>query len=267
MKYFLDTEFIEGGRDYPVTLISIGIVAEDGRKFYGISSEFNEEDANDWVKQNVLPHVKGPRYPISQIKASILEFCDLTKYCKPEFWGYYADYDWVVFCQIFGTMMDLPKGWPMYCRDLKQFADSLGNPTLPKHSGTEHHALADAEWNMAAYDFLVNNREHKTAGVGLIWDERIRQLLFEGWTAEHDDQHDFQELLKAAVCYIDYAMLVNLQGHSEEIYTKDDPAPWKKIWPWDTAWFKPSDDPIRNLVKAGALIAAEIDRLKRKAAK
>lgn len=35
-----------------------------------------------------------------------------------------ADYDWVVLCQLYGTMMDLPKGWPMYCRDVKQLCDS-----------------------------------------------------------------------------------------------------------------------------------------------
>ena len=73
---------------------------------------------------------------------------------KPEFWGYFADYDWVAFCQIFGTMMDLPKGWPMYCRDIKQLADSLGNPELPTQSSTEHNALNDARWNKQAWEFL-----------------------------------------------------------------------------------------------------------------
>lgn len=41
----------------------------------------------------------------------------------PEFYGYYSDYDWVLFCSLFGTMMDLPKGFPMYCIDLKQTLD------------------------------------------------------------------------------------------------------------------------------------------------
>ncbi len=73
---------------------------------------------------------------------------------EPEIWGYYADYDWVVLCQLFGTMMQLPKGWPMYCRDVKQFCDWLGNPKLPKQKGAEHNALADAAWTKEAWEFL-----------------------------------------------------------------------------------------------------------------
>jgi len=73
---------------------------------------------------------------------------------KPEFWAYYADYDWVVFCQLFGTMMDLPDGFPMYCRDIKQLCDELGNPDLPTQGKGEHNALADALWNKSTYEFL-----------------------------------------------------------------------------------------------------------------
>lgn len=61
MKYFLDTEFIEGfnkpwfeKKRHFVDLISIGMVAEDGRTYYSISSEYNYHDANDWVKENVI---------------------------------------------------------------------------------------------------------------------------------------------------------------------------------------------------------------------
>lgn len=73
---------------------------------------------------------------------------------KPELWAYYADYDWVVLCQLFGTMMDLPNGWPMYCRDVKQLCDELGNPKLPEQGKSEHHALADARWTRQAWAFL-----------------------------------------------------------------------------------------------------------------
>lgn len=89
-----------------------------------------------------------------QIASEIIEFCNPTKYGKPVFWGYYADYDWVVFCQLFGTMMDLPKGFPMYCCDIKQWCDMLGNPKLPEQGKGEHHALADARWNRQAWEFL-----------------------------------------------------------------------------------------------------------------
>jgi hypothetical protein len=155
MRYFLDTEFIESGAGSPVDLISIGIVAEDGREFYAVSSQFNPETANDWVKDNVLPHIAGqPQQTLAEIKTGIFEFVGDDKY--PQFWGYYADYDWVVFCQIFGRMIDLPKGWPMYCRDIKQLCDDQGNPKLPKQSGAEHNALEDARWNQIAYEALTD---------------------------------------------------------------------------------------------------------------
>ena len=80
--------------------------------------------------------------------------CNQEEHGKPEFWGYFADYDWVALCQLFGAMMDLPKGWPMYCRDIKQWCDDLGNPRLPPEGKDEHHALADARWAKNAYYFL-----------------------------------------------------------------------------------------------------------------
>lgn len=75
---------------------------------------------------------------------------------KIEFWGYYCDYDWVVLCQLFGTMMDLPKGWPMYCLDLKQECYLRGNPKLPKMEGVkEHNALDDAKEIKFRYNWLT----------------------------------------------------------------------------------------------------------------
>jgi hypothetical protein len=91
-------------------------------------------------------------------------------------------------------------------------------------------------------------------GIELIADERSRQVSQEGWTPEHDDEHSTGELAQAALCYAKYA---ELQGRSSEQWFERD-------WPWDETWWKPSPDPIRNLVKAGALIAAEIDRLQRR---
>jgi len=102
MRYFLDTEFIESGPYRPIQLISIGIVAEDGREFYAVSRDFNPDDASEWVKENVLSGIDTPwteRMPLSVIGAAVDGFVGDD---KPEFWGYYADYDWVVFCQIFG---------------------------------------------------------------------------------------------------------------------------------------------------------------------
>lgn len=155
MKYFIDTEFLESGPWEPIVLVSIGIVAGDGREYYAISENFNPNAANDWVKANVLPHLgTSERKPLAKIAAEVFEFVsfDVT---RPEFWGYYADYDWVVFCQMFGAMINLPQGWPMYCRDLKQWADELGNPKLPEQTATEHNALNDARWNKTVWEFLA----------------------------------------------------------------------------------------------------------------
>jgi hypothetical protein len=91
-----------------------------------------------------------------------------------QFYGYYSDYDWVVFCRLFGRMIDLPKGFPIYCIDLKQILDEKASKgyrfgenssleeclnyykqkdTYPKQTN-EHNALADATWNYELYKFL-----------------------------------------------------------------------------------------------------------------
>ena len=152
MHYWYDCEFIENG--YTVELISIGIVAEDGRELYLQSIEFDPGNANDWVRENVFPHLTDEWNGRATIKDKILAFMDIEKYGKPELWGYYSAYDHVAFCQLFGTMMDLPKGYPMYTHDIKQWCDALGNPRLPEQSEDEHHALADARHNRVMWEFL-----------------------------------------------------------------------------------------------------------------
>jgi hypothetical protein len=152
MRYWYDTEFAEDGNT--IDLISIGIVAEDGRELYMQSVEFDATKASEWVKENVLPHLEELYFSRQIMKERILSFMDPDIYGKPELWGYYSAYDHVVFCQLFGTMMDLPKGFPMYTRDIKQWCDCLGNPALPLLGKDEHNALADARWNRQAWEFL-----------------------------------------------------------------------------------------------------------------
>jgi hypothetical protein len=135
-----------------------------------------------------------------QIAEEIYDFiyqCEYTEHkfvspedFKPEFYAYYADYDWVVFCQLFGKMNDLPKGFPQYCKDLKQslveafkidqevidYIEAVKDinkkfPSLEElkyifnfkaikeHSEypvqeNEHNALDDAKWDKKLYEFL-----------------------------------------------------------------------------------------------------------------
>ena len=188
MKYFLDTEFIEDGKT--IDLISLGLVREDGSTLYLQNTECDFSKASDWVWRNVFPHLAhfdmrgrracGPRVQSydsglgrhtivtcgdsvndpcpwatrREIEEKVVKFCSETS-DKPEFWGYYADYDWVVFCQLFGPMIELPKGFPMYCRDVKQLADELGDIQLPKPDVEVHHALVDAMWVKEAHRFLL----------------------------------------------------------------------------------------------------------------
>ena len=88
------------------------------------------------------------------IREDILAFLAPEKYGRPEIWTWYGAYDHVVFCQLFGTMADLPKGFPMYTRDLKMWADLVGNPRLPEQTEGHHNALEDARHNRVRYDFL-----------------------------------------------------------------------------------------------------------------
>jgi hypothetical protein len=96
-------------------------------------------------------------------------------------------------------------------------------------------------------------------GAELIAAERTRQIMVEGWTDSHDDEHDGGQMTAAAYCY---GALARRQADGK-IRSKAENIGAPSGWPWEQAWWKPSDDPIRNLVKAGALVAAEIDRLQR----
>ena len=99
-------------------------------------------------------------------------------------------------------------------------------------------------------------------GVELIKQERKRQIKKEGFDADNDDQYQTEELSQAASCYA-------LPG-DDRIYNGDVP----ENWPWNKEWWKPAkcefghdenykEERIKELAKAGALVAAEIDRLQR----
>ena len=122
VNYFLDTEFYEDGKT--IELISICLVSEFGECIYMENAEFDWSTvpSGHWLRVNVKPSLKEiPEVLFTKqaIAERIIKFVD-TESVNPLFWGYYSDYDWVVLCQLFGTMVQLPKGFPMFCLDLKQ---------------------------------------------------------------------------------------------------------------------------------------------------
>ena len=176
MRYWLDTEFIEDGRT--IDLISIGIVAEDGRELelFNLSCRFNR--ASVWVRENVLKHLPEILAMGASMRPENLRgFPDVlqedarwlshehirnevcTFICghddrRTELWAYYGGYDWVVFCQLFGKMVDLPREVPKHLMDIKQLAVSMGDPRLPKKPKDKHSALVDARWTKQAWEYL-----------------------------------------------------------------------------------------------------------------
>lgn len=162
MRIWFDTEFYENG--HTISLISIGMVREDGATFYGEADLAPEiASQSNWLKENVKPHLKGGDAEMTryELRKAIVEFAGE----KPEFWAYYADYDWVALCQLFGTMMDLPAGWPMFCRDLQQAIGLAGRGKPPEQTSGEHDALEDAQWTRDAWTWL---RDATHGGHGIL---------------------------------------------------------------------------------------------------
>lgn len=238
MNFYLDTEFYEGltrpligKKEHTIDLISIALLAENGRMYYAVSKEFDLKRAwaDEWIRDNVLrnifdeyisnkvskdfntnPYLKDfdpymeftrsnfrlmmnaigkDNFTIAEeIKMFVFQQA-LGKDSVANFYGYYADYDWVLFCSLFGRMIKLPKGFPMYCRDLKQmmddvvykgmeFARVINSVQYPKPERTfeqaleflkedanypdnsnVHNAKDDARFNMNLFTFLQNKNE------------------------------------------------------------------------------------------------------------
>lgn len=195
-RYFIDTEFLDTGST--IDLVSIGIVCEDGRELYLQSVEFEPKNANEWVKENVLPRLtlhplsnpfpsRSPFYdqfildwayhktiggqcrtggidPLcrwrsrKQIHNEVLAFVKAGE-GNPEFIGWCAGYDWVALCQLFGTMLDIPSGWPHYIRDFQHILDDRGilDDDLPQQDNSTHNALEDAKHLAKLWGYIVRN--------------------------------------------------------------------------------------------------------------
>jgi len=169
MRYFIDTEFIEDGST--IDLISIGIVAEDHRELYAerITCKFGR--AEDWVRENVFPHLEckpqidnrgiivptvfnGTGGNTQFVRALVSGFIGDDE--EPEFWGYFPSYDWVAFCQLWGKMIDLPRRFPKRINDICQL-DGMGDHVIfPEQQTTKHNAIEDARWVRDVFNWYVN---------------------------------------------------------------------------------------------------------------
>lgn len=96
--------------------------------------------------------------------------------------------------------------------------------------------------------------------------ERRRQVSAEGWTPEHDDKHSSGQLAYAASVYALCAASSDADRSVMDEFRTYNSVPFRirNRWPWDESWLKPTNR-RRDLVKAAALILAEIERLDRKA--
>lgn len=161
MRYFYDTEFIEDG-EY-IDLVSVGVVAEDGREFYAVSTEFDPTQAGPWVRKNVLnqlpPRSDSAWMDRATLRKKLYEFLlpghtpgqRLSASERPELWAWVGAYDHVVIAQLWGDMSQLPPEMPRFTRELKQLWEMAGRPRLPEPPTNAHDALADARFNVVKY--------------------------------------------------------------------------------------------------------------------
>lgn len=186
-----DLEFLEDGRT--IELISIGMVADDGREYYAVNSDapWDRVKGHRWLMDNVWPHLplRGHKSGLATVGGAVVtkliepgvidmgdsqvkphwvianevrDFIQATS--EVELWANYGAYDHVALAQLWGPMIRLPKGVPMFTRDIQQERARLGIPwdALPKQEGGEHNALADARHNQTVRRWLAE-QEVRTA--------------------------------------------------------------------------------------------------------
>jgi hypothetical protein len=184
VRVFYDTEFVDRGAGFPIDLISIGLVREDGAELYLQSCDWNEEDCPPFVREQVLPkletcpwgsrahHAQGhrgrcgnpgcPWRTRAQLAGEILDFATQGHNEQVELWADYAAYDHVVLAQSFGTFDRYPStALPFYTHDIRQLWVQAGRPALPEYKAgapSEHNALSDAR--------LVRDRHLALTGTG-----------------------------------------------------------------------------------------------------
>lgn len=176
MNLYYDLEFLEDGRT--IELISIGMVCDDGREYYAVNRDMpvRRIRKHPWLMENVVPHLpKGhgdqrihmPKrwlfhyadHRVKHRKTIASEVAEFIRAAGPsvELWANYGSYDHVGLAQLWGPMIDLPPGVPMFTNDIQQEARRLGIAwdALPQQESGEHNALADARHNQVVRRWLA----------------------------------------------------------------------------------------------------------------
>lgn len=155
MRNFLDAEFLEDGKT--IEPISLALVREDGEEYYAcvIDADWDRIMQDEWLVKNVIPHLPPRTSSVWKTRDQIAKDVIAFVGPDPEFWGDFASYDWVLLCQLYGKMIDLPQGWPMFIRDIQQWRRKLfvESFVLPP-TGPEHDALADARECKLKWEYL-----------------------------------------------------------------------------------------------------------------
>ena len=176
---FYDSEFT--GLHQSTTLISVGFVSETGAEFYAEFNDYDPNQCDEWIKQNVLAHTRWLQQPEQQafaIQEGSLNLCygdkafiteRLTKWLNQfpaiHVWADCLAWDWVLFCELFGGALHIPQHIFYMPFDLATLFQASGlDPSTPRAEfsemsgggGHQHNALWDAKVVQACHNKLLN---------------------------------------------------------------------------------------------------------------
>lgn len=165
MRFFIDTEFNEISRHQPTELLSIGLVAANGKTFYAENACVDLSKCDDWLQHNVIKQFTGPKKTPVEIAQGIMEFINSNlDDSYAEFWGYYGATDFVITYQLWDKLISAPANFPFVCHELKTLQKAIWYMTgklieIPKQKTPKHHALNDALWHKEIFDHLMKERK------------------------------------------------------------------------------------------------------------
>ena len=205
MDYFINTEFID--LDRRIDLISLGIVAADGREFYAISTEFDRRQANEFVRTVVLPQLEPADHPAwmnrAQMKTALQEFIGDE---DPIFWSWAAvPWDCMGIAQLFPLEERVPDGWRYTACDVSLLAEAAGlrldpvDVSLPQPPAAVHHALADARWVRELHAAATGYAGHRSSLTSTDFAGRpVRDFVIDAEFIESDREIDLVSLAVVA---------------------------------------------------------------------